>query len=48
VGKAKRYFSGHYQPRIPADLGFYDLRLPENRQAQTDMAQSYGIEGFCY
>jgi hypothetical protein len=48
VGKAKPLFRGHYQPRIPADLGFYDLRVPETRQAQADMASQYGIEGFCY
>lgn len=48
VGKAKAYFRGHYQPRVPADLGYYDLRMPEARQAQADMANEYGIEGFCY
>ncbi len=48
VTQAKPLFRGHYQPRLPADLGFYDLRLPESRQAQADMAQEYGIEGFCY
>ena len=48
VGKAKPLFKGHYQPRVPADLGYYDLRLPETRQAQADMAREYGIEGFCY
>jgi len=48
VGKAKPLFRGHYQPRVPADLGYYDLRLPEVRQAQADMAKEYGIEGFCY
>ncbi len=48
VGKAKRYFTGHYQPRVPADLGYYDLRVPETRQAQADMASKYGIEGFAY
>jgi len=48
VGKAKRYFIGHYQPHVPADLGYYDLRVPETRQAQADMARKYGIEGFCY
>lgn len=41
-------FPGHYQPRIPADLGFYDLRLPEVRQAQADLARDHGIHGFCY
>jgi len=48
VGKARKYFRGHYQPRVPADLGYYDLRVPEARQAQADMARKYGIEGFCY
>ncbi len=48
VGKAKPLFKGHYQPRVPADLGYYDLRLPEARKAQADLAKEYGIEGFCY
>lgn len=48
VGKAKRYFPGHYQPRVPADLGYYDLRVPETREAQANMAREYGIEGFIY
>jgi hypothetical protein len=48
VAKAKPLFPGHNQPKIPADLGFYDLRLPEARQAQADLARAYGIEGFCY
>ena len=48
VAKAKKLFRGHYQPRIPADLGFYDLRVPETRIAQADMAKEYGVEGFCY
>jgi len=48
VGKAKPLFRGHYQPRVPADLGYYDLRLAEVRQQQADMAREYGIEGFCY
>ena len=34
VVKAKPLFKGHYQPKIPADLGFYDLRLPEIREQQ--------------
>lgn len=48
VAKAKPLFKGHYQPQIPADLGFYDLRIPEVREAQAEMAKEYGIEGFCY
>jgi lipopolysaccharide biosynthesis protein len=48
VAKAKPLFRGHYQPHLPADLGFYDLRLAESRQAQADLAREYGIYGFCY
>lgn len=48
VAKAKPLFRGHYQPRIPADLGFYDLRLPEIREQQAELAREAGIEGFCY
>ena len=48
TAKAKPMFKGHYQPHIPADLGFYDLRVPETRIAQADMARKYGIEAFCY
>lgn len=48
VGKAKPLFRGHYQPRVPADLGYYDLRMPEIREAQAELAREAGIEGFCY
>lgn len=48
VAKARPLFKGHYQPKIPADLGFYDLRLPETRVAQAELAKDAGIEGFCY
>lgn len=48
VAKSKPLFRGHQQPRIPADLGFYDLRLPEVREAQAELAKEAGIEGFCY
>src|SRR5215471_1865027 len=48
VAKARPLFRGHHQPHLPADLGFYDLRVPEVRQEQADMARQYGISGFCY
>ncbi|SHG69668.1 Glycosyltransferase WbsX [Chryseobacterium oranimense] len=48
VGKAKPLFKGHYQPRVPKDLGYYDLRVPETRAAQANMAKEFGIDGFCY
>jgi Glycosyltransferase WbsX len=48
VGKAKPLYSGHYQPKVPADLGYYDLRMPQVRQAQADLATEAGVEGFMY
>lgn len=48
VAKARPLFKGHVQPKLPADLGFYDLRLPETREEQARMAREAGIEGFCY
>lgn len=48
VAKAKPLFKDHYQPHLPADLGFYDLRLPEVREQQAALAKAYGIYGFCY
>src|SRR5438132_11233207 len=48
TAKARPLFRGHYQPHVPADLGFYDLRQPETREAQAEMARAYGIEAFCY
>ena len=48
VVQARPLFKGHYQPRIPKDLGFYDLRMPEVREAQANLARNAGIEGFMY
>lgn len=48
VTKAKPLFNGHYQPHLPADLGFYDLRNPELRRQQAQLAKEHGIYGFCY
>ena len=48
VAKAKPQYRGHYQPQIPSELGFYDLRMDNIRKEQAKMAMEYGIEGFCY
>jgi len=48
VTKAQPMFRGHYQPHLPADFGFYDLRVGETRRDQIAMAKKYGIDGFCY
>jgi lipopolysaccharide biosynthesis protein len=48
VAKARPLFKGHRQPNIPADLGFYDLRLPETREKQAEIASENGVYGFCY
>ena len=48
VAQAKPLFKGHIQPRIPADLGFYDLRVPEVREEHAQLAKDGGLEGFMY
>jgi lipopolysaccharide biosynthesis protein len=48
VTKSKPLYKDHYQPQLPSDLGFYDLRLEEARLAQEQMAKHFGIHGFCY
>jgi lipopolysaccharide biosynthesis protein len=47
VVKAAPRFTGHYQPHLPADLGYYDLRLPQTRKDQADLAKLHDIFGFC-
>jgi lipopolysaccharide biosynthesis protein len=47
VAKARPNFPGHYQPQIPRELGFYDLRMPEVMAAQADLAKSHSVFGFC-
>lgn len=48
VARAKKLFPGHVQPNIPGELGFYDLRVPETREAQSRLAVEAGVEAFAY
>ena len=48
VAGARPLFRGHLQPNLPGELGFYDLRLPETRHAQAELARDHGVEAFCY
>jgi lipopolysaccharide biosynthesis protein len=48
TAKARPLYPGHRQPTLPADLGFYDLRLPQVREEQSALAERYGVEAFCY
>lgn len=48
VGKAKPLFKGHDQPRVPTELGYYNLKMPEIREAQAKMAEEAGVDGFLY
>jgi lipopolysaccharide biosynthesis protein len=48
VRRGRRRFRSHHQPHVPGELGYYDLREPEIRERQADLARTHGVHGFAY
>lgn len=46
VAKCRELFPGHYQPDVPADLGFYDLSRVDIMHEQAQLAREHGVDGF--
>ncbi len=48
LASATELFWGHRRPDLPGELGFYDLRVPETRERQAELAAHHGVTAFCY
>ena len=48
VQQAESYYEGHEQPRIPLNKNYYDLSLKDTMKWQAELAQEYGVHGFCF
>ena len=48
VARGLPRFAGHYQPRVPRDLGHYRLEGTETLKRQAQMARAAGIDGFVF
>ena len=48
VASCMPQFIGHEQPKVPYDVGFYNLLLPGIMERQVEIAKTYGVYGFCF
>lgn len=48
VRRGEPQFPDHYQPHVPSNLDYYDLREADVLEKQVALAKDYGIHGFCF